>query len=427
MTPEAHVNRILVGDALARLRELPDACVQTCVTSPPYHGLRSYNVDGQIGLEGSLDEYISKLVEVFREVRRVLRDDGLLWLNLGDAYTSGGRRTRDPGPRGQHRPYDGANPDDRLRPDTPSGLKPKDLIGIPWRVAFALQADGFYLRSDVVWNKQNCLPESVEDRPTRSHEYVFMLSKSERYFYDCFAIKEPHTMRPQARPNGHKRRRPGVLLPEHTWSGTARDGAGPDGHPAGRNKRDVWTIPTSPNLWEMCASCKRVYVGTESPLMRPDGTHLCVCGSAEWVQHFASFPEALVAPCILAGTSEGGACARCAAPRRRILKAPEGRPMRGTSKGDTGNHDRIKKIAGQQWQDWKDENPTVSAGFEATCGCGAGETSPCVVLDCFSGSGTTALVALKSGRSFVGIELNPDYARLSEARIAQELAQKRMF
>jgi len=164
---------------------LPAGCVQTCVTSPPYWSLRDYAIDGQIGLEASLTEYLEHLVAVFAEVHRVLRDDGALWLNIGDGYTSGGRTWRAPDRKNPFRAME-------TRPPTPAGLKPKDLIGVPWRLALALQDAGWFLRADVVWNKPNCQPESVKDRPTRAHEYVFLLSKSERYFYDPAAVRGPN-------------------------------------------------------------------------------------------------------------------------------------------------------------------------------------------------------------------------------------------
>lgn len=174
---------VIVGDALTRLREFPTGRFRCCVTSPPYWGLRDYGIPGQIGAEPDVDQYISSLTAVFREVRRVLADDGTLWLNIGDSYTSGNRTWRD---------VDRKNPARAMsyRPPTPQGLKPKDLIGVPWRLAFSLQADGWYLRSDTIWYKPNCQPESVRDRPTRSHEYVFLLSKSEKYFYNYEAAKE---------------------------------------------------------------------------------------------------------------------------------------------------------------------------------------------------------------------------------------------
>lgn len=196
--------RIILGDATTVLRTLDTKSLRACVTSPPYWGLRDYGVPNQIGGELNVDEYVESLVEVFREVHRVLTDDGTLWLNLGDSYTSGNRTWRDPDKKNPARGM-------RYRPPTPQGLKPKDLIGIPWRVAFALQADGWYLRSDIIWHKPNCQPESVRDRPTRAHEYIFLLSKSERYYFDSRAIQEP-----------------------------AIDGKGR------RNRRTVWSINTTP-------------------------------------------------------------------------------------------------------------------------------------------------------------------------------------
>lgn len=171
------------GDALTVLRRLPPKFVRCVVTSPPYWGLRDYGISEQIGLESALPQFINRLVAIFSEVRRVLADDGTLWLNIGDGYTSGNRGWRAPDKKNPARAMD-------TRPDTPEGLKPKDLIGVPWRLAFALQEDGWYLRSDVVWNKPNAMPESVKDRPARSHEYIFMLSKSERYYYDWQAVRE---------------------------------------------------------------------------------------------------------------------------------------------------------------------------------------------------------------------------------------------
>ena len=195
---------ILVGDALPVLALIPDATFACCVTSPPYWGLRDYGDSLQIGAEPLIEDYVAHLVRIFREVRRTLRDDGTLWLNVGDSYTSGNRRWRDKDKKNPARAM-------RYRPPTPEGLKPKDLVGVPWRVAFALQEDGWYLRSDIIWHKPNCQPESVKDRPTRAHEYVFMLTKSERYYYDREAIRDPS--------NGN-----GTL----------------------RNRRTVWSVNTEP-------------------------------------------------------------------------------------------------------------------------------------------------------------------------------------
>jgi DNA modification methylase len=183
--PEATRSALLLGDARALLEKMPGGVFQSVVTSPPYWSLRDYGIHGQIGLEESLEAYISALVAVFDEVRRVLRDDGTLWLNIGDSYTSGGRTWRATDRKNPIRAMD-------VRPPTPLGLKPKDLIGVPWRLAFALQQAGWYLRADLVWNKPNCQPESVKDRPTRCHEYLFLFSKSERYFYDATAKQGPN-------------------------------------------------------------------------------------------------------------------------------------------------------------------------------------------------------------------------------------------
>ncbi len=192
-------NTIFQGDALNSLRCIADQQVQCVVTSPPYWGLRDYNIDDQIGLELTLPQFIHSLVGVFREVRRVMKDDGVLWLNIGDGFTSGNRGWRAPDKKNRARAMN-------VRPVTPDGLKPKDLLGIPWRLAFALQDDGWCLRTDVVWNKPNAMPESVRDRPTRSHEYLFMFTKNERYFYERDSVREAN----------------------------------------GRNLRSVWSVNTSP-------------------------------------------------------------------------------------------------------------------------------------------------------------------------------------
>jgi DNA modification methylase len=307
---------IHVGNALRHLRRLDSESVHCVVTSPPYWGLRDYGVRGQIGLERTPSAYVARLVAVFREVHRVLRADGTLWLNLGDTYASGGRSEYDPDPKlpergGRH----------RKRSTAEGSLKPKDLVGIPWLVAFALRADGWWLRQDLVWAKTNSMPESVRDRCTRSHEYLFLLSKSARYYYDADAIAEPVAADTAAR---YERGR-----------GNAHKYA--DGGPGGqtirqsyqrmqpatairlvRNRRSVWRLATEPNR----------------------------------LAHFAAFPQALVRPCILAGCPPGG-----------------------------------------------------------------------VVLDPFAGAGTVWLVAQELGRQFVGIELNPEYARIARQRV--ETARER--
>jgi DNA modification methylase len=300
------VTYIRVGDTLAILRSAPDACVQTVVTSPPYWGLRDYGQEAQIGLEPTPEDYVERIVEVFREVRRVLRDDGTVWLNLGDSYSAqpGQRKSTDKAGEKQQTKRGSTEVGSHAVP----GLKPKDLVGIPWRVAFALQADGWYLRSDIVWAKPNPMPESVTDRPTKAHEYVFLLSKSARYFYDAGAVKEQGTNRP-----------PGNASHKHTTAYAEGDefsrtkgGLLDIGAREQRNLRTVWNIATKP------------FPGA----------------------HFATFPQQLVEPCVKAGSAEGD-----------------------------------------------------------------------VILDPFAGSGTVGVVALRLGRRFIGIELNPEYAEMAEQRI----------
>lgn len=289
---------ILVGDCRERMRGLTPGSVQCCVTSPPYFGLRDYGHAGQIGLEPTPDEFVAAMIEVFREVRRVLADDGTVWLNLGDTYATDskwGGSTGGKAAAGIHGSGGGG------RNKTRVGLPDKNLVGIPWRVAFALQADGWFLRQDIIWSKPNPMPESVTDRCTKAHEYVFLLSKSPRYYYDADAIAEGLAEASVAR----------LLQP-----GLA-DQKGLDDIERGgrRNKRSVWTVATQPFK----------------------------------EAHFATYPPALIEPCILAGCQVGG-----------------------------------------------------------------------TVLDPFGGAGTTGLVADRLGRNAILCELNPDYARMAERRIADE-------
>ncbi len=214
---------LICGDAAEVLDSFPAESVQTVITSPPYWSLRDYGIEGQIGLEQSVESFIKSLTLVFDRVHRVLRKDGTLWLNIGDSYTSGGRTWRAPDKKNAARAME-------IRPPTPQGLKPKDLIGVPWRLAFSLQAAGWYLRADIVWNKPNCQPESVGDRPTRSHEYMFLFAKSERYYYDVHAVPGPNGRRlrsvwdikTQAYPeaNGHFATYPPVLVEPCVLSGS---------------------------------------------------------------------------------------------------------------------------------------------------------------------------------------------------------------
>ena len=258
--------RIIPGDCIAGLRTLPDASVHSCGTSPPYWGLRDSGHDGQIGLEATPEAYVARMVEVFREVRRVLRDDGTCWINLGDSYAHSLRQSG-AAHAGEKQNSNNGSIRDGFR-SCPQGLKEKDLVGIPWRVAFALQADGWWLRQDIIWHKPNPMPESVRDRCTKAHEYLFLLTKSERYYYDAEAIKEPSVA------PGHR-----AYQAVGTKDAAARNTklmatriAGSCGSLDTRNKRSVWTVTTKP------------YSGA----------------------HFAVMPSDLVEPCIKAGCPEGG-------------------------------------------------------------------------------------------------------------------------
>ncbi len=362
-------------DALQFLRALPAGFVHCVVTSPPYYGLRDYGAAGQIGLEETPERYIARLVSIFAEVRRVLREDGTLWLNLGDTYAGGGR---------------GGNPSESphkkqatnagsLAPGqpVPAGLKPKDLVGIPWRVALALQADGWWLRSDIIWHKPNPMPESVTDRPTGAHEYVFLLAKSERYYYDAEAIREP------ARDWGTRDRhhlRGGTADPLLKHHGLKNC----DFADLGRNRRTVWTIATESKPF----------------------------------QHFAMFPRKLVEPMILAGCP-AQVCAECGAPYERIVeRAPM--EIRRTDWGEkAGNRTATSGTMIKP--------PTSrTVGFAPTCHCDA-PISPGIVIDPFMGSGTVALVARRLGRHFIGCDINAEYVALANKRLRYGGDDKRMI
>ena len=303
---------LISGDCRTALQSLPAKSIRTCVTSPPYWGLRDYGVDTQIGAEDSPDDYVASMVEVFREVRRVLADDGTVWLNIGDTYASMRDSKAVPD---SLRKGNGGTAVPKAANRNPANLKAanikhKDLIGIPWRLAFALQQDGWYIRQDIIWSKPNPMPESVRDRCTKSHEYVFLLTKRDKYFYDNEAIKEPaRDWGTRDRTNG-KYHNAGTGLTPHTGLTKSYEK---------KNKRSVWVITTKP------------FKGA----------------------HFAVMPEDLAVPCILAGSEIG----------------------------DT-------------------------------------------VLDPFAGSGTTGVVALRHGRKFIGVELNPEYIKLAEKRIMKSIEEK---
>jgi DNA modification methylase len=271
--------KILKGDCLETLKSLDEQSINTCVTSPPYWGLRDYGVDGQLGLEDSPDKFVENLVEVFREVKRVLRDDGTVWLNLGDSYA---RTGGDSSKKGRHWDNRENNPNtghNRYAKDI--GLKQKDLVGIPWRVAFALQADGWYLRQDIIWHKPNPMPESVRDRCTKAHEYIFLLSKNPKYYYDNEAIKEDAKSAGK-KSDGFKGRQGGAEY--HATSG----GIGSEEKIYNKkNKRSVWTITTKPYK----------------------------------EAHFATFPTDLIEPCVLAGCLKRFVL--CGKPYKRVMQKPK--------------------------------------------------------------------------------------------------------
>ena len=498
---------ILQGDTIEVMRGMEPESVHCVVTSPPYWGLRSYGVDGAYGLEPTLDGYIGRMVEVFREVRRVLRKDGTVWLNLGDAYSAS--------PKGNLNGRDKSGlTSTRAQEDSPvgihkrgAGLKPKDLIGLPWRVAFALQEDGWWLRSPIIWAKPNPMRESVRDRPTSSHEYVFLLTKSgtptywthrelpgtrfqpgpdfrwvdqatgteyeteptnwsdelitcpdcggageieitvgqasmfdgppslvkvcsrcnyqgaetpgqiprwkrvnlwqtHDYFYDAEAIKEPPKYAdPRADDSGMVRSVTNMENPHYPHylqgaktdkqRGHSRRHAGFNGRwdhmpkaekqAMGSNKLDVWWIATQP------------YKGS----------------------HFATFPEALVRPCILAGTSEHGVCGVTGDPWERVVEPNtalhDGTTATRYENGSTANRlALLRQAARERGSEYVQTVTTL--GWQPTCDHDA-EPVPAVVLDPFCGSGTTGVVALRHGRSFIGIELNPEYIELARKRI----------
>ncbi len=411
-------SRIIVGDVLdpRTWGSIPDSSIHCICTSPPFWGLRDYGtatweggdpgcnhtparpsgdsksglegaknsqghrkegfkggiclkcgamrVDDQIGLEKTPEEYVSHLVQVFQEMRRVLHPSGVIFLNLGDSYTSGGRSTYDstagrrPAALGQERePHPASG---KSRPPIPNGLKTKDLVGIPWMVAFALRADGWWLRSEIIWSKPNPMPESVTDRPSKNHETIFLLAKNKDYFFDAEAIKEQNVSGPSDIRNRLGERR------------EVGDGMG-------RNRRTVWEINTVP--------CK--------------------------LSHFAVFPPSIPLLCVKAGTSEKGCCKKCGAP---IVRKVERIPAKFTNPrpfSKAGNSDRNDTLR------MYEEKESRTIGWEPSCKCRIKETIPSTVLDPFSGSGTTIAVADFLGRHAIGIELSRKNADLFDARRAE--------
>lgn len=419
----------MVGDAIEQLKLLPDGSVHCAVTSPPYWGLRDYGVEGQIGQEPTPDAFVSKMVEVFREVRRVIRDDGTFWLNIGDSYNNvGGPGSQDGGPIGAT----AAKAVEGTKGRKVVGLKPKDLCMIPWRLALALQADGWYLRSVIVWAKKSPMPESISDRPTSAWEPIFLLTKSERYFYDAEAVKQP-TLQPDIKgPRFGGNKYGDSTDPKHATKSGDRYVASDLS-----NLRNVWRLGSEP------------------------------CREA----HFAVFPSEIPRRAIKAGTSALGCCVKCAAPWRRVTaKQPVTRERpndytKRTGEEGTGNScantvagvsvetlgwfptckcDGFPELPKFPKKPKKGSSESEVAAYQAACAAVYEEIceillaidavgwpiDPCIVLDPFLGSGTTVATAREMGHTGIGIELNPEYAKIAEARILKaetEPPKKRKF
>jgi DNA modification methylase len=458
------LNKVYLGHNLEIMRRWPDAFVHCVVTSPPYYGLRAYGTEaqvwggragcahdwvalkgrvktggtaksglgnydnglnqktieakmdgrafktpesstcsmcgawrGELGAEPTSQKFIEHLVDLFREVRRILRPDGTLWLNLGDSYNAAGRvgHGSRQGYKQQTNRASAAGVD--VGRSTDAGFKPKDLLMIPARAALALQADGWYLRADIVWAKKNCMPESVSDRPTKSHEQIYLLTKSERYFWDAEAVREKADY---AESEIESVRR-------GDFNGKTNAMKGREAFRAittSRNMRDVWHVALSPF--------------NEA--------------------HFATFPPDIPKRCILAGTSEHGVCSACGAPYERIVEKGESYLERQKACGSDalGGYDgeAVKEYAGTGAQNASEVKARIlrgmvkkrTAGWKASCKCKA-DRDRAVVFDQFFGSGTTGLVAAQYGRHFIGTELNPEYLKIAEKRVANEAAQEKLL
>lgn len=374
----------LLGDAAEKLSELDENSVHTCITSPPYFGLRDYHADGQIGLEDSLEEYVQNLADVFSAVHRVLHPTGTVWLNIGDSYAGSGS------PGGDFRDGKGGDQYKRSYDRDPVGLKKKDLCMVPSRVAMELQRRGWWLRSEVIWAKAvshcddysgTCMPESATDRPTNSHEKLFLLSKSADYFYDEEAVAEPLADPSRA---GSQRGKYEHAQRDVEKANQIRPGQGKTG--TSRKLRDVWTF--NPASF--------------------DGAH------------FATYPLGLIEPCVKASTSAKGVCSECHAPYVRTTEVVE-REVAGGSRSipkDSRGAYRDRQGQSQHDRDGLTQSEKETTGWEASCDCDA-EIEKATVLDPFSGAATTGIAALKHGRKYVGVDVNEEYIELSKKRIRE--------
>lgn len=470
--------RILEGDVMEQLKTLADESVQCVVTSPPYWGLRDYGtgtwvggdpeckhlrpaahgyhpfdqstlgpnhdgisesnsahadeakrqhyqdvcafcgavrVDRQIGLEKTPEEYIAKMVAVFREVRRVLRKNGTCWVNMGDCYNSANGFERG------HKYMDGGVPKTLAYPDR-SGcqLKPKDLVGMPWMLAFALRTDGWYLRQDIIWAKPNPMPESVTDRCTKSHEYLFLLTKSARYYYDQEAIKEPAAESSLQRWNQDIENQHGSdRVPGKTNGPMKAVG----GRAAGNKMHKLVTEYQSSESEEHRTAAGLLNIANVAYSMRNKRSVWTIATQPFKEAHFATYPEKLVESCILAGTSEYGCCSVCGVPWKRCVN------HKFISQPDVSAEKAVRSANAQKPMDssntWsgfpRGTTATETSGWESGCSCEQTmPPAPCTVLDPFAGSGTTGVVALRYGRNFIGIELNAEYAEMARRRIEND-------
>lgn len=408
----SYLNRVHIGNALELAADLPAESIHCIVTSPPYYGLRDYGLPpfdwqaveyapmpglspvrveawrGCLGLEPDPFMYVGHLVAIFRALRRALRSDGTAWVNLGDSYAGNNSSNGEGEERSlkTEKFHGGKAHLEQRRVIAETGLKPKNLIAIPWRAALALQADGWWLRSDVIWHKPDTMPESVTDRPTKAHEYLFLLSKSKRYFYDAEAVREANQIDPSSGWAKQIARGQNVGIYDYQkpsqklvnrFDKDFDNEKGVEYRTNGRNRRSVWQVAT--------AQFKQA--------------------------HFATYPPALIEPCILASTSERGCCPTCGAGWVRVVerefvgeynnKEAQQQQVRantmsgGIDKVTLGRTEHIKM---------------TTTGFRPACDCPTADPVPCVVLDPFIGSGTTAQVAIEHRRHWIGFEANPDYA-----------------
>ena len=395
-------NKIILGNCLDELKKLPDNSIDCCVTSPPYYALRNYQVDGQIGLEPTLREYIDNMVEICEEIRRVLKPTGTFWLNIGDTYSNhkDDKTTKQTISKreGVHEIEKGQSHSRNSKSLKEQGFKNKELMGVPWRLAFALSDAGWYLRQDIIWAKAtsgqerngNCMPESVTDRMTKGHEYIFLLTKNDKYYFDNYAVKESLSINTYSR---EARQFISNKLAEVNKNFNNRSKDYLD-HGLG-NMRSVWRINLQP-------------------------------GSSG--QHIAGYPEKIPYYCIKAGSSEKGCCANCGKPYVRILNSEKIRrsdlPKNNSNYRPNNYNGKYLNINGKGDAGF---NKTIAIGWKKSCNCETNEIVPSIILDPFMGSGTTAKVALQLERDFIGFELNEDYLKFAQERIKPYLFKGRFF